>query len=165
MIAFREYQPASELGKAALRLAALGYAVFPVRPGAVQALTRRGCFEATTNPVQIADWWRAHPTANVGLATGGPKGLIVLDLSGEEDEECYAAMRVSRAPEVRTRRGRQVYLSVPPKDAWEYERDYGYLFTVRGAGSYAIAPPSYVNGHTLVWTQGCSLEELSPAIL
>ena len=37
-----------------------------------------GFKQATTNTKQIAIWWKEHPTANIGVATGN--GLVVIDI-------------------------------------------------------------------------------------
>src|SRR5690349_6247475 len=69
----------------ALLLSALDYArrlglrVLPLQPGRKIPLGGARCCDGThangsttasTDPGLVADWWRAHPTANVGLATG-----------------------------------------------------------------------------------------------
>ena len=61
----------------ALRLADLGYAVFPVLPGRKNPACKHGVNDATNDAEQIQRWWAAKPDLNIGLATAG---LIVIDL-------------------------------------------------------------------------------------
>src|SRR5262245_12988593 len=81
----------------ALALAKWGYAVFPLhtptRKGSCscsQGLnckhqgkhprTQNGFKDATTDPKQIGRWWWRWPDANIGIATGEPSNLVVLDI-------------------------------------------------------------------------------------
>src|ERR1035441_5091066 len=75
--------------QAALACARYGWPVLPIIPGEKTPVTKHGCNEATTDPRQIADWWRRNPGRNVAIATGAP-GPDVLDVD------------VHRAPERRT---------------------------------------------------------------
>jgi hypothetical protein len=36
--------------------------------------------EASTDPETLAAWWRRWPWANIGIATGAPSGIIVVDV-------------------------------------------------------------------------------------
>ncbi|HKO49969.1 MAG TPA: bifunctional DNA primase/polymerase [Polyangiaceae bacterium] len=64
----------------------LGWPIFPLTPCTkVPLIPRRrkghGCLDATTDLKQIADWWTAWPTANIGLALGDPcGGIFALDI-------------------------------------------------------------------------------------
>lgn len=86
-------------GTGALAMAALGWRVFPLRPGGKQPLfdnphprgsaersacrarcgrVGHGCWDATTDASVIAGWWSRVPSANVGVACGRP-----LDVPGD----------------------------------------------------------------------------------
>ena len=39
---------------------------------------------ASNDPAQLKKWWRAHPSANMGVATGAGSGVDVLDVDGEK---------------------------------------------------------------------------------
>jgi len=69
------------LGAAALRLAGLGIAVFPLKPGTKQPATEHGFKDATTGPQEIRRSYSHNPSANVGAATGQlSRGLLIMDL-------------------------------------------------------------------------------------
>src|SRR5262245_30999328 len=68
----------THLDTAALRIAARGWPVFPLRPGSKLPAVRDWEHRATTDPEQIAAWWSRGPY-NIGIACG-PAGLVVLDL-------------------------------------------------------------------------------------
>ena len=69
-----------DLLRAALTYAARGWPVLPLRPRGKEPLTARGYKDASADPLVICDWWQQWPTANIGVATGGPSGLLVLDI-------------------------------------------------------------------------------------
>lgn len=72
------------LGSAAIRYAALGYAVIPLvrggkRPHAMLG-DRGGIHLASRDPQQVFTWWLRDPAASIGVATGIVNGLAVVDL-------------------------------------------------------------------------------------
>lgn len=89
------------LGAAALRYAALGLPVFPLKPGTKEPDCEHGFLDATTDPAQIGQWWTEDPFCGIGIATGGSPlpcgivpGLAVTDLdvkNGHNGHESFAA--------------------------------------------------------------------------
>jgi hypothetical protein len=72
------------LGSAAIRYAALGYAVIPLtrggkRPHAMLG-DRGGVHLASRDQQQVFTWWLRDPAANIGVATGVVNQLCVIDL-------------------------------------------------------------------------------------
>jgi hypothetical protein len=61
---------------AALAYAAAGLAVLPLNPRPKEPATKRGFYDATTNPETIRRFWRVTDR-NVGIATGAVSGLWV----------------------------------------------------------------------------------------
>lgn len=49
-------------------------------------ITRNGVKDATKDPSQIKAWFSGNPTPNVGIATGEPSGIIVID---EDEASAY----------------------------------------------------------------------------
>ena len=75
----------------ALAYAAIGWPVFPCRPGSKEPATRNGFHDATTDHAQIREWWRREPDRNVAIATGAP-GPDVVDVDVREDGSGFAAL-------------------------------------------------------------------------
>src|SRR5262245_52936391 len=68
----------------ALDYAARGYQVFPLKPRSKEPATRRGLYEATGNAATLRRYFTgAHPY-NLGIRTGVPSGVFVLDVDGEQ---------------------------------------------------------------------------------
>ena len=58
------------------------------------------------HPLEIEDWWGRHPDANVGLAMGGTKRLVALDVDGEKGQDSLAELEAQNEllPETLTQR-------------------------------------------------------------
>ncbi len=120
-------------------------------------LHQHGFKDATTDPTVIEAWWRAHPSANIGLATG--RGLDVLDVDGDEGEAGLANLIARRWPlpatsEVRTGRpggGRHLYFR---SAAWPNTAGtLGPNLDTRGLGGFVLLPPSvHPSGAIYTWT-------------
>ena len=70
----------------ALRYARRGWRVFPCQwRGArrKQPLTKRGFYDASSDPAQIREWWERSPHALIGSPTGRLTGFVVLDMDSK----------------------------------------------------------------------------------
>jgi hypothetical protein len=65
--------------------AAVGWHVFPARPGTKIPLVKWGD-EATCDLAKIVEWWTRWPMANIGIAVK-PSGLVVIDTDTLRDGE------------------------------------------------------------------------------
>ena len=140
-----------DLAAAARSLAEAGVPVFPCEPDGKRPLTRRGFLDATSDPAQVAAWWSRTPDANIGLPTGAPSGVVVVDVDLHGPVDGRAAWRRASAEGlvdgagllVRTPTGgAHAYF---PATAGTEQRSWqaataGVDF--RGDGGYIIAPPS-----------------------
>ncbi|MBL8696034.1 MAG: bifunctional DNA primase/polymerase, partial [Planctomycetes bacterium] len=77
----------SSMLECALELARRGWPAFPCSPPydsspqrGKRPLCPHGFKDATTDEAALRTWWTRWPDANVGLATGSPSGLIVVDV-------------------------------------------------------------------------------------
>lgn len=70
---------------AALEFAAAGLPVFPCKR-TKGPLTPHGFKDATTDKVQIRQWWSNWPRAMIGMPTGHASGLVVIDIDVKADE-------------------------------------------------------------------------------
>lgn len=77
--------------KAALDLAAGGFAIFPAGPHK-RPLLKGWQDKATKDPHQIKAWWKQWPDALPALPTGKRNGLAVLDLDRRPDKDGVAAL-------------------------------------------------------------------------
>lgn len=148
---------------AAPGLAAAGFRVFPCAPRGKVPLTAHGCLDATTDEALIGRWTLEHPGANIGVATG--RGLVVVDVDGQEGAESLAALVLEHAPGrrsveifgtacVATGSGGCHYWYAAPAGV-EVRNSAGRLrpgLDVRGDGGYVLAPPSvHPNGRPYRW--------------
>lgn len=152
---------------AALLYARQGLPVFPLHERSkipfagehvcAAPLHQHGRTDASTDPGTVEAWWREHPRANVGLATG--RGLDVLDVDGPEGEASLAELVTRRWPlpptcEVRTGReggGRHLYFRSAgwPSRSSKIARG----LDTRGVGGSVTLPPSvHPSGARYAWT-------------
>lgn len=150
------------LGAAALQYAGLGYAVLPLARGAKKphrmlpwaAEGSHGVHYASRDYDQIWDWWRQDPAANIGVATGSPSGLVVLDLDVKKGNNGPQQLRrfeyetgcavPAAGPFMRTPSGGwHIWLRWPAAWGPVPERP-GILpgVDVKGDGGLIVAPPS-----------------------
>src|SRR5262245_30605751 len=104
---------AATLVDAALEYAARGLAVFPCLPRTKEPATRRGFYDATTNPETIRRYWRV-PDRNIGIPTGVISGFWIVDVDGAVGEASISHLEAKhgRLPptcEVITGRGRHLW--------------------------------------------------------
>ncbi|OYO20892.1 DNA primase [Enemella dayhoffiae] len=136
---------------AAGTLAAAGVPVFPCVVEGKRPLTRRGFLDASSDPEQVAAWWSRTPKANIGIPTGAPSGVVVVDVDVHGPHDGRVAFK--RATEAGLVDGAGLLVRTPTGGAHVYfpattgkeQRSWqaaraGVDF--RGDGGYIIAPPS-----------------------
>lgn len=166
--------------EAALAYAELGWAVLPVaglsagecgcgKPcgsPAKHPVTRHGVYDASSDPVLIREWWRRTPGANVGIATGGASGLVVVDLDllrgGRESLRVVLAAGTELPPTLRSYTGGGgLHLFYRQPEGVQVPNTAGRLpgvaaplpgIDLRGQGGYVVAPPSvHASGRRYRW--------------
>jgi hypothetical protein len=141
------------LAASAEYLASRGLHVFPLTPGAKLPLParlrccgdshRRGCTDALDNVHAARAWWRVHPTANIGIATGHTVDVIDQDgtegawwwLHGQDWPPVIGTATTPRPGGVHRFVRAQ---GLPNGTRLAPGIDY------RGAGGYVVAAPSFV---------------------
>jgi putative DNA primase/helicase len=175
-----------ELLDAALGYARRGWAVLPVFGPAATGVgvcscpqgaacaspakhprTPNGLKDATTDAAMIREWWERWPSANIGIRTGGPGSLLVIDVDVAHNgdatlAELEAAHGEIRAPTVSTGSGGlHLYLRAPATR--NTAGAIGPGIDTRGEGGYVVAPPSrHASGGVYHWTPD-QPEEPTPA--
>lgn len=141
------------LPKAAETLAAAGVPVFPCVPGEKRPLTKHGFYDASTNPEQVAAWWRRWPAANLAIPTGPASGIEVVDVDVGSTGSGFPAFQRARreglvdgwAALVRTPSG-GLHAYFPADESREQASWQAPKARVdfRGSDGYILAPPSRV---------------------
>ena len=117
-------------------------------------MTSNGFKDATTDPNTITQWWRQHPDANIGIATGKVSGLAVLDVDinveeGKHGDKTLAALEAKHEPLPKTVKaktgggGVHHYFARPSADKVKSAANaFDQWLDCKADGGYVIAPPS-----------------------
>jgi hypothetical protein len=146
---------APPLLKAALTYAAAGLAVFPLGPRTKTPATKRGFYDATTNPETIRRFWRVSDR-NIGIATGAMSGIWILDIDpGGEDRLGRLEADHGTLPPTRNvitgSGGRHLWFKYTEPMQCSAGRVAPQI-DVRGDLGYCVAPPSiHENGYRYEW--------------
>lgn len=140
----------------ALRHAADGFRVFPLKPNGKRPLFEGWPDLATSDPVQIEAWWRKWPKANIGILCGEPLNdgyLAVFDVDIKRDGETERALlELEHGPIGATRivktasGGRHFYLRTEHPTANSASK-IGDGLDWRGHHGFVVAPGSTIDGH------------------
>lgn len=146
----------------ALELASRGWSLHPCLPGDKRPATKWRD-TATNDPATVSAWWSDEwKTANIGVATGAPSGIIVVDI---DDLDSIQTLRekgdLPSTLTARTPRGglhlyyRRGQLEVP--------NSAGALapgVDVRGDGGYVLSPGSSLPNGRYTWVEQRDLAPL-----
>jgi hypothetical protein len=173
-----------EILAAALELAELGLAVLPIHgmgegsrcacgnkkcsSPAKHPRTKHGHKDASTDREQIAMWWKACASADVGVRTGD--GYVVLDFDPRNGGSASYRQLIKRHGElpqtwtVRTGGGGLHFYfradNLPTRSGVFQGLDF------KAAGGFVVAPPSiHQSGHAYRWVKGRGPREVSIAVL
>ncbi len=145
---------APDLAAAAHVLARADVPVFPCIRQAKEPLIKRGFLAASTDVSQVARWWRRWPEANIGMPTGAPSGIVVIDVDVHPSGNGFDAFEQARSAGlvdgwawlVRTPSGglHACFPSAPgtTQRCWQVPQRH---IDCRGDGGYVIVPPSRVS--------------------
>ena len=141
---------------AALNYAARGWHVFPLASLAkVPPKASRGHLDACDDANIIKQWWTAMPNANLGLATGRPSGVFVVDVDPRNGSEKTLLELEQQGFELNDETlvtqtcqgGQHFFYRMPDFDLRCSQGNRGGLgagLDVKSTGGYAVLPPSYV---------------------
>jgi hypothetical protein len=139
----------------ALRYASSGWQVFPLKAKAKEPATRRGFYDATTNPATLRRWFLRFPY-NLGIRTGTASNIFVLDVDGDTG---FASLHELESAHGRlpptlmsiTARGRHYWfiLDTPLNSR---KSKIGADLDVKADGGYVLAPYSiHPSGQKYRW--------------
>lgn len=165
--------------QAALAVAQLGWAVFPLHAMTTDPNGNRRCDcmnskcdspakhpwakggfkHATTEAAVIEKYWKRWPKANIGVATGLRSGIIVFDIDPRNGgDESFAMLEAEHGPfpdtvEVLTGGGgRHLYLLHPKARELRGRSGVWPGIDIKCDGGYVIAPPSnHASGSQYEW--------------
>jgi hypothetical protein len=118
-------------------------------PKVSKAAGGRGFYDATVDQAQIEAWWRRWPRANIGIRTGEPSDLLVLDVDVDKGgpasllgiEEAYTPTPPTLTALTPTG-GEHRYFLWPGGPITITAGKLGSGLDTRGEGGYVVAPPS-----------------------
>lgn len=134
----------SSLLEVALDYAALGLAAFPLVARSKEPATRRGFYDATTNPATLRRWFGGACEYNIAIRTGMASGGVwVLDIDDDESlrelEHAHGALPSTRNSQ--SSRGLHFWWrATSPIQCSDSRVARG--IDVKGDGGYIVAPPS-----------------------
>ncbi|GAB6841730.1 putative DNA primase/helicase [Methylorubrum rhodinum] len=163
-------QPAGGLPQAAagaMRWLRRGKPVLPLRHRSKEPAVVGGLHAASDKRMVLRTHAAEHPHANYGLLTGRVSDLLVLDVDGPAGEASLRALerthrRLPKTIEVRTARGRHIYLALDGRAARSSVGRLGSGLDVRADGSYVVAAGSlHPSGHRYAYVSGRGLDDLA----
>lgn len=94
---------------------------------------------------------------NVGIVTGLPDGVVVLDVDNDEAQQFVDGLGLPLTPTVRTGRGHHYYFKTPAREIRNTVRLADQKLDIRGRSGFVVAPGSiHASGSPYEW-------EISPA--
>jgi hypothetical protein len=123
-----------------------GLPVFPLVPRQKNPITQHGWKEATKDPAVIESWWRDNPEANIGIPTGAPSQLLLLDVDfwATVRVKCRADVielygEIPNTAEAETGRGRHFYFRFA---GGKVPAEIAAGIHLKADGGYGVVPPS-----------------------
>lgn len=148
--------------KQALAYAQQGWAVFPLTPlTKVPLVGSNGFKDATTNAGVITRWWSDNPMANIGLATGKPSGVWVIDVDMKKGKDGGSSLKAfaeqhTDTPTL-TKRSRtpsggvHMYIKYDHANPVQSRANVLVGIDIRGDGGYVVLPPSKTDVGEYAW--------------
>jgi RecA-family ATPase len=168
---------------AALTYAARGWPVFPVPPGSKKSYKKAkgnggASWGMTTDAAQIQKDWRHWPKAGVGIATGAPSHIFVLEIDTKagHDVDGAAALRALEQQhgtlpptlQARSPSGSIHYYFKHPGHGIKIKNSASELgpgIDVRGDGGMVVAPPTRRKDGVYCWQCDQNIAEAPPWLL
>lgn len=128
--------------------------------------TTQGFKAATTDLAQVDKWWSTWPEANIGMPTGTPSGLIVIDADTDAATKFILDQAIPDMLDASSGRGVHFYFLRP--DNIRITNSAGKLapgLDVRGEGGYVVLPSSlHRSGSRYQWGADSILTGVPPEL-
>lgn len=127
--------------------------------------TKNGVKDASTDIGQIEEWFSSGKNLNIGIATGGKQGLLVIDVDPRNGGEASEEELLRRYPYLKDTLivetgggGRHYYLVAPRLQGVAVRSQLDNGIDVKFEGGYVVAPPSCHNsGKHYTFELSCKL--------
>lgn len=135
-------------------------------------LAQHGSHDATVDPATITRWWTEYPDLNIGVATGEPSGIVVIDIDprngGDTTWQDVAEINDHYQPDTCTQAtgggGLHYVFAYDPSRAMK-KLGPGIDFKSNG-GYIAVEPSNHISGGRYAWhSDSDPLEGAQPAPL
>lgn len=154
----------------ALKYIALGWHIFPIKPGTKRPYEgTHGVKDATNDEAIVRVWWTENPDAGIGLACGKASGVYAVDIDLDEAKGINGYESLAEFPKIpdticqeTPRGGIHILFSaeIPPAN----KNSFRLGIDIRGEGYYILLAPSiHPNGKQYEWEQGRSPWDVKPA--
>jgi hypothetical protein len=152
-------------------LAALGLAVFPVRPGRKEPALRDWQERATTDPGEASRLFGGGQNFNIGVATGKRSGVFVLDIDRKAVDGLTTLAELEdqhgmlpETWEVHTPSGgSHLWFACPADRRIGNRAGFAPALDIRGEGGFVVAPPSTIGNRAYRWSRPPTREALAEA--
>ena len=139
--------PTGATAEHALAYAVRGWQVFAIKAQSKEPATRRGFYEATSNPATIRRWFGCGYPYNIAVRTGEPSGVFVLDVDGEIGTASQHKLTREYGPLPHTLvsitgKGRHLWFRTDGQPVPCNISKIAPGIDIRGDGGYVVAPPS-----------------------
>lgn len=148
--------------KTAIGWAKRGAAIVPLAPKGKTPIGGYSSRNALKGAEEVAAYFNDNPKANFGICMGGPLGLVVLDVDGEEGRASLAGLvrvhgELPATVTVLTSRGLHCYFVAPGLDVKNSAGRLGAGLDIRGDGGYVVGRGSvHPDGQHYRYKSGCS---------
>jgi hypothetical protein len=146
----------------ALKYAAAGFHVFPVKARGKIPLTPNGSHDATTVETTIREWWAKWPDANIGMTLGG---LVVVDIDPRNGGDAQALPHpLPDTCFAKTGGGGWHYLYRTTEGVRYNAHPAQGIDVKSGAGAYIVVEPSiHESGQSYCWLDESEPWAMKPA--
>jgi hypothetical protein len=140
-------------------LVELGFSIFPLSAGSkIPVKGTKGVKDATTDRAVVSGWAKRWPGANIGIATGIPSGVLVIDFDPRNGSEASVA-KLAKARRLfpqtiscKTANGGRHFYYAYAENIKNSASKLAEGIDVKTTGGYVVAPPSMLESPDKVYS-------------